>query len=156
MRIARKDIVLHDGIKISAGTSIAVASDAIAHDVSVIPNGDPDPNAFDPFRYARIRENTDNPEDANRWQFATTNDADLPFGHGIWACPGRFLAANGIKLLLVHLLMKYDFKYAEGQKRPSSIMYEENMAPNPEGTVMMRERKVEEEIAHIIEPRRTS
>ena len=37
------------------------------------------------------------------------------FGHGIHACPGRFFAANEVKIALAYILLKYDWKLAEGQ-----------------------------------------
>ena len=38
----------------------------------------------------------------------------LGFGHGKYACPGRFFASMLIKVFLCHLLMKYDIKLASG------------------------------------------
>ena len=45
------------------------------------------------------------------------------FGTGRHACPGRFLANLEGKLLLSKLLLKYDFKLKDGEKRPKDLIY---------------------------------
>lgn len=148
-RVARQDIAFKDGVKLPAGTHIAVASDAIARDRDALPGGG-DPDTFDPFRYARLREDPSHPENINRYQFATTSSSDLHFGHGIYACPGRFFASNEIKLILVHLLLRYDFKYADGQSRPRNLCFEEAMHPDPTAKVSIRKREVEADLVSLV------
>jgi len=38
----------------------------------------------------------------------------MGFGYGRHACPGRFFAANEIKLILARLLLDYDMSMPEG------------------------------------------
>lgn len=45
-------------------------------------------------------------------QLVSTSSDHLGFGHGQHACPGRFFAANEIKVVLCHILVKYDWKLA--------------------------------------------
>lgn len=40
----------------------------------------------------------------------TTSPDHLALGHGEHACPGRFFAAIEIKILLCHLLLKYEWE----------------------------------------------
>jgi len=47
-------------------------------------------------------------KDADRHQFVAITPGSLHFGYGKRACPGRFFAANGIKLILANILLKYD------------------------------------------------
>lgn len=48
---------------------------------------------------------------------ATT--VDFPaFGYGRHACPGRFFAAHEVKLAICHMLLKYDWKVADGADEP--------------------------------------
>ena len=75
------------------------------HDSELLPGGG-DPSTFDPFRYSRLREDKSTPENANKFQFAMTDRNSLHFGHGKYACPGRFFASNEIKILLCHLLRR--------------------------------------------------
>lgn len=45
--------------------------------------------------------------------------ADFPaFGYGHHACPGRFFAAHEVMIVMCHLLLKYDWKVAEGAEEP--------------------------------------
>ncbi|EXJ93891.1 hypothetical protein A1O1_02284 [Capronia coronata CBS 617.96] len=43
-------------------------------------------------------------------QFIATSPTYLGFGHGRHACPGRFFAANELKLLIAYLVMRYDIQ----------------------------------------------
>lgn len=42
----------------------------------------------------------------------------MSFGFGRHACPGRFFAANEIKLILARMLLDYDIKMPEGVETP--------------------------------------
>ncbi|CAF3472462.1 unnamed protein product [Fusarium graminearum] len=75
---------------------------------------------FDPYRYVRMRESGEE----NKAHLVSTSPEHLGFGHGVHACPGRFLAANEIKILLCHLLLKYDWKLPEGaEPKPSFVSF---------------------------------
>ncbi|KAF4943605.1 hypothetical protein FGADI_13296 [Fusarium gaditjirri] len=65
---------------------------------------------FDPYRYVKMRQTGDD----KKAHLVSTSADHMGFGHGIHACPGRFFAANEIKILLCHLLLKYDWKLPEG------------------------------------------
>lgn len=117
-----------------------MASDAISHDPACLPGGG-DPEVFDPFRYSRLREEEAN---KNKYQFATTDEMNLHFGHGKYACPGRFFASNEAKLILCHILIMCDFKFQEGQTRPENLTFEESCFPDPAIRVLMRRRTIPE------------
>ncbi|KAL2286223.1 hypothetical protein FJTKL_07028 [Diaporthe vaccinii] len=55
----------------------------------------------------------------------------MGFGHGAHACPGRFFAANEVKIALAHLLMKYDWRLPEGHD-PQDINVGSGVVVNPE------------------------
>lgn len=146
-RIVKTPLTLNDGVKIPTGTHIAMASDAVSHDPACLPGGG-DPEAFDPFRYARLREDEAN---RNRYQFATTDEMNLHFGHGIYACPGRFFAGIEAKLILIHILMMCDFKFKDGDTRPANLSFEEACYPDPSFRVLMRRRVIpEKDISDLI------
>ncbi|KPA37971.1 ent-kaurene oxidase [Fusarium langsethiae] len=67
---------------------------------------------FDPYRYLKMRQTGDD----KKAHLVSTSADHLGFGHGLHACPGRFFAANEIKILLCHLLLKYEWKLPEGTK----------------------------------------
>lgn len=47
--------------------------------------------------------------------FTAVSPEHMAWGYGKHSCPGRFFAAAVAKMLLTHILFKYDFKLAEGE-----------------------------------------
>jgi cytochrome P450 len=83
------------------------------------------------------------PGQESKWQFVSTSSDHYGFGHGKHACPGRFFASNEAKVILVHVLMKYDWKFLPGQERPkSSTRGSENLV-DPKAILMYKSRKSE-------------
>lgn len=113
-RLASKDIRLSDGLTIPKGANMVVSAHTM-HEESVYPEA----NSYDGFRFYKIRQE---PGQENKHQLVMASQDHLGFGYGVHACPGRFFASNEIKIILTHLLMKYDFKFAEeGRSRPKSF-----------------------------------
>jgi cytochrome P450 len=55
----------------------------------------------------------------------------MGFGFGRHACPGRFFAANEIKLIVARLLMDFDIKMPEGRtERFENIAMSGNIMPD--------------------------
>lgn len=65
----------------------------------------PEPEKFDIYRFYRLRQD---PATASKAHLVSTSPEHLGFRHGDQACPGRFFAANEVKIALCHLLLKYD------------------------------------------------
>lgn len=76
----------------------------------------------------------------NKHLFVSVSPTEINFGYGAHACPGRFFVANKIKVLLVRMLMKYDFKYPEGESRPRNITLGDATLTNTTRNLMMKER----------------
>ncbi|KAL9631828.1 MAG: hypothetical protein Q9164_005681 [Protoblastenia rupestris] len=104
------------------GTFIGVDMQSIQHDADIYPK----PNAYDPFRFSRSKE-TSNPSQPNDQDsdtpdgssthleqkntgLVTTSDIFLPFSHGRHACPGRYLIAAEVKMMLSYLSINYDIE----------------------------------------------
>lgn len=104
-----KTFTLSNGQTIPAGATIEIPSHAIYQD----PQNYPDSETFDGFRFYKLRQQGGAINHA-RNQFVTTNEQNLGFGYGRHACPGRFFAANEIKMIIARLIMDYDFKNADG------------------------------------------
>jgi len=100
----------------------------------------PSPEIFDGLRFEKVRQN--NPQNAGKAMYAASNHQSMAFGYGRHACPGRFFASNEIKAIMVYLLMTYDMKFQEGQKRPESGLFETQNLPNHEATVLFKKRRV--------------
>lgn len=102
---------------------------------------DPDvtsaPEIFDGFRYYEERQKAG---ESTHHQFATTDPDDLHFGHGKYSCPGRFFASNEIKMILAHILIKYDIAFPPGQGRPRNLVAHEYIFPDPDGVIRCKER----------------
>lgn len=68
--------------------------------------------------------------------FVSTSPSYHPFGHGRHACPGRFFAANELKLLLAYMVLNYDFEMLP--KRPESKWMGTSLVPPLKATVRVR------------------
>ncbi|KAI0410935.1 cytochrome P450 [Xylaria grammica] len=135
-RIADAEVRLSDGTVIPKGSKCAVAN------TSRLDGGlYEDPQKFDGYRFVKMRND---PGKENMAQFVTTGVNSLGFGHGSHACPGRFFAANEVKVALCHLLLKYDLELAEGALSEVTS-YGFNLNYNPASRIRVRRRK--EEIA---------
>ncbi|KAM4055523.1 cytochrome p450 [Hirsutella rhossiliensis] len=139
-RIFHNPMTLSDGTFLPPGTRVAVPSNAILQDPGLVP-GPAAPSKFDPFRYSKLREDPAQAEKAHRFMFTMTNSSNMAFGYGRYACPGRFYAANEMKLILSHLLLRYEFNFPAGAKRPANFTIDSDMFPDPAARLLIRERK---------------
>lgn len=138
-RRASAPLTLSNGTKIPAGAMMAVPT---------LPMWDGDlyanPDEYDGRRFLKLREQ---PGHENRWQFVTTAPDVYAFGHVKHACPGRFFASNELKVVLMHLLMKYDWRFAGGKQgveaRPKTVVAVESFRPDPTVRLEYRARTSE-------------
>ncbi|CAN8101114.1 unnamed protein product [Discula destructiva] len=107
MRRTEKPITLKDGTHIPSHTYLET-SHSILRDPALYP----DPEKLDPHRFHRLRTEAAAADDSVRrgaqWQFSSVTREHMGFGFGRHACPGRFFAANEIKLILARVLLDYD------------------------------------------------
>ncbi|KAK6856185.1 hypothetical protein PG995_008336 [Apiospora arundinis] len=67
-----------------------------------------------------------------QYQFVTVTKENMAFGYGKHACPGRFFAANEIKLILAHILLQYDLRMPDGAtERYQRVIRGPAESPNP-------------------------
>jgi len=133
-RIATKDVHLkEENITIRKGQYILVD----CHGAQLPPSENPE--KFDIYRWLRLRET---PEFANKAHFVSTSPEHLAFGHGTHACPGRFFAANEVKIALSFLLLKYDWELAPGTTAKPGV-FGINYMLNPKTTLRYRKRESE-------------
>lgn len=100
----------------------------------------PDPEKFDAERFLHMREK---PGQENSWQFVATSPEHMLFGHGQHACPGRFFASNEIKILLCHLLLKYDWRFPEGVEQELFMRRDSVDVVHPALKIQLRRRREE-------------
>ena len=132
-RVALADLTLEGGVTLRQGDRMSVEA---AYDS---PNFYEQPEKFDIYRFLNMRES---PEFSRKAQLVSTSPEHLGFGHGKHACPGRFFASNEIKILMCHLLLKYDWKLAQGHTtNPSTVAGRKSL--NPTTKVLVRRRREE-------------
>ncbi|KAF2199336.1 cytochrome P450 monooxygenase-like protein [Delitschia confertaspora ATCC 74209] len=107
-RKVMKGITLSNGQYIPAGSTIEVPSYSIYQDESIYPNS----AKFDGFRFYKMRQESG----GARNQFVSLSEQHLGFGYGKHACPGRFFAANEIKMIVARTVLEYDFRNEGGRK----------------------------------------
>ncbi|KAI1799845.1 cytochrome P450 [Daldinia bambusicola] len=103
-RVLLQKVKLSDGTVLPKGAHISMPVNSIQNDPEVTP----EPENFDSFRYYNLRQREG---EGHLHQFSTTQSRILNFGHNPNACPGHFFASLEIKIILVRLLMDYDFKF---------------------------------------------
>ncbi|KAH9837367.1 cytochrome P450 [Rhodofomes roseus] len=132
-RRAMKDVTLSDGTYIPKGTILAAATTSTHHDERNYEN----PDVFDPLRYSRLREREN---ESTKHHYVSTSAKDIGFGHGKHACPGRFFAANELKLMMANLVLKYDVKFQDEGQRPENEWLSINVMPCQTAQVLFRRR----------------
>ncbi|KAJ8081512.1 hypothetical protein PM082_007357 [Marasmius tenuissimus] len=91
---------------------------------------------FDAFRFSRPKE--DGSATTNE-DLVTTSPNFLAFSHGVHACPGRFFAANQLKLIMANLVLDYDVQPLPS--RPVNTPLGDVMIPPIRATMKIRRRK---------------
>jgi cytochrome P450 len=135
-RIIEKPLTLSNGFTLPKGARVAVPAGPISLDDSVWK----DAETFDGFRFANIRQSS--PSLANTHQFVTTGPNAMHFGHGRYACPGRFFAGNEIKIIMALMLLKYDIKLENEEKgRPVNSPFGSMISPDVNAGIMLKVRK---------------
>ncbi|KAL1649429.1 hypothetical protein SLS58_001484 [Diplodia intermedia] len=133
-RYVEKEVVLSDGLTLPAGSALMVhATNNL--DEAFWPRA----KEFDGYRFVKLREQ---PGEENRHQLVTTSAEHLGFGLGLHACPGRFFAANTMKLMLAQFVMKYDWKFVD-EKPQLRAAFGSSVYVNPTLQVAARRRKEE-------------
>lgn len=140
-RAVIEDAQLSDGTVLPKGSTIMVATNYMDPEIYK------DPERFDAARFLDLREQTGQ---ESTWQFVSPTPAHLLFGYGRHACPGRFFAANEIKILLSHLLLLYDWRFLPGEGRPAPVQFEVGLSVDAKTKLQCRRRKLEPGVEKII------
>ena len=138
--VAKQGITTPSGLHIKPGNVIAVPAFPIHSD----PNNYDDPNTFVPHRFLRSQGEADQQKQGEERKGGSTNAVDtsltfLSFGHGRHNCPGRFFAANELKLLLAYVALKYEIEPLE--RRPEHVAFGSTMTPDANVVIRVRRKK---------------
>lgn len=135
-RRVEETVQLSDGIVLPKGAMIIVPTTPM-QDPAIYPN----PNMFDGHRFFRMRQEQGS---EHRFQFTSVSPQHFGFGYGKHACPGRFFVTNQIKVMLIHLILNYDWKFHAHQNgRPKSLERGAEIVVDPTVTILYRARKPE-------------
>ncbi|KAF8491192.1 cytochrome P450 [Russula emetica] len=134
-RLVLRPLKLSNGMTIPAGALVAIPASATHRDEVSYPN----PDEFDGFRFAKLREDEGDTM-TSRYQTASTSSENVVFGLGRHTCPGRFFAVNEVKVLFAHIVATYDIKLEEGKAIPSDVCIAGSRFPR-NANLMFRARK---------------
>lgn len=133
-RKVKKPVVLSDGTVLPVGTYIATDTRRACFDASMLEK----PEVFDGLRYHRMRMETGK----EGYQSVQTAADHLVYGMGSQACPGRFVAAHLMKVVLVELLRGYDVRVKrEDEDHPMRRFEGLMVVPDREREVEIRVRE---------------
>ncbi|GJE99521.1 cytochrome P450 [Phanerochaete sordida] len=128
-RKLQKPVTLSDGTHLPAGTTLATPTLATHLDAA---------HYADAARLAPLRFFA--PEGKGQPRLETTAPDYLTFGHGRWACPGRFLAANELKAVVAYVLVHYDLRPERAGVRPQNVFRGLVVYPDAHAKVLFRKR----------------
>lgn len=136
-RTATADVELSNGLVIKKGERTAISSHRMWSSEYY-----ENPDEFEAFRFAERRKIQGL---ENRSQLVATSQDHTAFSHGKHACPGRFFAANEVKIAMVHIILKYDVRIDDAAQAKWTE-YGTNMFTNRKAQVSVRRREAEIDI----------
>ncbi|KAL9092031.1 MAG: hypothetical protein Q9159_001029 [Coniocarpon cinnabarinum] len=122
-----------DGTHVPAGNVICVPEYSIMHD----PANYRDPLAFDGFRFVD-KSSTSAPTSRSRFSHPS---ATFPFwGSPRRSCPARFYVSAIAKLILSHIIKRFDFDLGDTSAKPY-ILWGPHFVPSPRMKIRLRRRR---------------
>lgn len=139
-RKVRRTFTLSDGLTIPSGTFISVPAYWTARDPDYFERGED----FLPWRWLELRATAEGSgESVTPFLATSTSPTNLHWGYGRNACPGRFMAAAEIKLILAWILWHFDISFPPGQDtRPESSFVDERVFPDQSQKIGFRLRQI--------------
>ncbi|GIK05238.1 hypothetical protein Aspvir_009342 [Aspergillus viridinutans] len=133
-RLVLKPYTFCNGLHVPRGSFIFTPNSPLFEDEQFYK----DPKRFDGFRFARMRED---PQLKASCPLTATSEYTMHFGMGRHACPGRFMVSDEVKLVMVHLLLNFDFAIQNFGPRPRNVAFGKFMLPDMKAKVWLRKSK---------------
>lgn len=159
-RIVKQPLTLSDNLVLPNGTHICFPAGPMSKDADYLPN----PEVFDGFRWCQDLQDrhaiptfcipASSPfiadgkpaqsfPSSSAASFVSITPANMHFGFGRQACPGRFFAANTIKAILSRIILDYEFRLEDGSAgRPKNVVVGEHIIPNSSAKVLFKKRSI--------------
>ncbi|KLU85579.1 hypothetical protein MAPG_04602 [Magnaporthiopsis poae ATCC 64411] len=137
--VARDGVRLPDGTHLPPGANVGFQAYSVHRDEDVYRGA----TEYRPFRF--VDEDSCTGEKQQQQQqgpphaLVSTSSTFLAFSHGANACPGRFFAANQMKLTLAYIALHYEIQPIA--ERPPNKWFVGSMAPPMWDTLKIRRRK---------------
>lgn len=134
------DITLSDGTFVPKATHFALSCEK-----EVDPTIYHEPLQYDPYRFLHLREKLGPPRGEAWATLGGASNNELPhylFGFGQHLCPGRAFGTHLAKLVMYHVLKKYEFQPAGGDDASLTPMgFGLNEMANSKTKLMVRRRR---------------
>ncbi|OCK81421.1 cytochrome P450 [Lepidopterella palustris CBS 459.81] len=130
-RRVMQDFTFSNGVRIPAGNWIFAVNSPVLRDEKHYPH----PAEFDGFRFARIREQ-EGQERAHT--LVTSSLSNMQFGDGRHGCPGKYMAADEIRMTIAHILVNYDITIEGHGPRPRNVVLGKFIFPDLKAKIMFR------------------
>ncbi|KJZ71108.1 hypothetical protein HIM_09527 [Hirsutella minnesotensis 3608] len=130
-RLVLKPYTFSNGLHVPEGTYIFTPNSPLLEDTRYYN----DPSVFDGFRFARMR---DDAKLKASCPLTATGETSMHFGIGRHACPGRFMVSDEVKLVMIHLLVNFDFAIENFSPRPKNVAFGKFMLPNMTAKVWIK------------------
>lgn len=138
MVVAPQGVTLPSGAHIPYGAKVGVTAYAIHHDESVYPQS----FEYNAFRFLRPASDSASDQSAGEItkppSMVSSSETFMGFSHGRHTCPGRFFAANQLKLLLAAIVTKYDIEPIP--ERPLNQWFNNTIGPPFWSKIRIRRR----------------
>lgn len=132
-RYVKEDATLPNGVTVPKGSETSILTEMMRSEETY-----KNASQWDPYRFYNLRRQGQE----QKAQLVTASAEHIPFGLGKHACPGRFFAAHELKIMLAHILLKYDIEYMGGDKRGLKVIGTDVIADNTR-RIQVRRRKEE-------------
>ncbi|KAK8875034.1 cytochrome P450 [Apiospora arundinis] len=136
MVVAPEGLTLPDGSHVPRGTKVGISGWSVHHDNDVYAHA----TTYDAFRFAKGTPSAPgNGNNTKPQALINTSEHFMGFSHGSHACPGRFFAANQMKIALGHIALRYEIEPIPA--RPVNMWFFGHIAPPLGETLRVRRRK---------------
>ncbi|KXN88634.1 Ent-kaurene oxidase [Leucoagaricus sp. SymC.cos] len=130
---------LSNGITLPYGTSLSIITEPVHHDPAMYDN----PSEFNGSRFYELGKEElgrgDGAEYHVKHALASVTPTWLLWGVGKHACPGRFLAAHEIKVVIAQILLYYDIALVDG-RRPDNNWVMHFCIPDRTARLLIRKK----------------